>query len=294
MKRDQLFSEERLQALLSIFSEVVAKSEKALEVPAVNKRYEPTFVWRCAWEQLDLLLLRYSTGHLVAGLKPHLLRLLDLWERSEEKAAALWSEAEREPRRRWAGNISFYNRCFWLVGLALALELEDAPWQRLLKLIGNEGQDALLDRVIATRQPGRPVGTVLCHPKPYARLLAVLDGAKDRQAALLRDFVSHWYAELDRAPRKGMSRLTNLEERPDWYDNHEGVSSYFGYWCVEAVAVAKAFDIDDSLCLGHPHYPGDLLRPDGPSTHPAGEAPKVHAAVPAAKPGLLQRLRRTF
>lgn len=293
MKRDPLFSAERLQELLSIFHQVVAKSDKALEVPAVNKRYEPTFVWNCAWEQLDLLLLRYGCGHSIEVLEPHLLRLLDLWERSEDRAAAVWAEAERGPRRRWAGNISFYNRCFWLVGLALALELEDAPWQRLVKLIGNEGEDALLDRVIATRQPGRPVGSALCHPKPYARLLAVLDAPGDRQPALLRDFVTHWYAELDRPPRKGMSRLTNIEERPDWHGNHEGVSSYFGYWCVEAVAVAKAFGIDDSLCLGHPHYPGDLLRPEEPSTHPAGEAPSGHA-MPDAKPGLFQRLRRAF
>jgi hypothetical protein len=34
-----------------------------------------------------------------------------------------------------------------------------------------------------------------------------------------------------------------------------------------AVAAAKAFDIDDGLCLGLPHYPGDLLRPHGPGTH---------------------------
>ena len=30
---------------------------------------------------------------------------------------------------------------------------------------------------------------------------------------------------------------------------------------------AKAFGLDDRLCLGHEHYPGDLLRPDEPSTH---------------------------
>lgn len=290
MKRDPLFSEERLQELLSILNQVVAKSGKALEVPAVNKRYEPTFVWNCAWEQLDLLLLRYSCGHPVAELKQHLLPLLDLWERSEQLAASVWDEAQRTPSRRWEGNISFYNRCFWLVGLALALELEDRHWQRLLKLVGNEGQDALLDRIIATRQPGRAIGVALCHPRPYARLLAVLDATEDRRPALLKDFVSHWYAELDRPPGKGQSRLSNLEERPYWHGNHEGVSSYFGYWCVEAVAAAKAFGVDDSSCLGHPNYPGDLLRPQGPSTHPAHEAPKVQA-VPAAKPGLMQRLR---
>lgn len=181
------------------------------------------------------------------------------------------------------------------MGLALALELEDGHWQRLLKLMGNEGRDVLLDRVIAARQPGRTLGTALCHPKPYARLLAVLDGPEDRKPALLRDFVAHWYAELDRPPKKGMSRLTDLEERPYWYDNHEGISSYFGYWCLEAVAVVKAFHVDDALCLGHPNYPGDLLRPGGPTTHVA-PGPHGAPAAPAAvtRPGFLQKLRRVF
>jgi hypothetical protein len=33
--------------------------------------------------------------------------------------------------------------------------------------------------------------------------------------------------------------------------------------------------LDDSLCLGHAHYPGDLLRPDGPSTHPSRSEPTM-------------------
>lgn len=59
------------------------------------------------------------------------------------------------------------------------------------------------------------------------------------------------------------------------------MGSYFGRWCIEAVAAVKAFGLDDSLCLGHEHYPGDLLRPDGPSTHPVRQE---------AKGGLLARL----
>ncbi|MDZ4146410.1 MAG: DUF1911 domain-containing protein [Burkholderiales bacterium] len=42
-----------------------------------------------------------------------------------------------------------------------------------------------------------------------------------------------------------------------------------------AAAAVKAFGMDDSLCLGHEHYPGDLLRPDdGPSTHVQRQQPK--------------------
>ena len=60
------------------------------------------------------------------------------------------------------------------------------------------------------------------------------------------------------------------------------MGSYFGRWCIEAVAAVKAFGLDDSLCLGHEHYPGDLLRPDGPSTHPQRPAPPSGLAGAAA------------
>lgn len=43
--------------------------------------------------------------------------------------------------------------------------------------------------------------------------------------------------------------------------------SYFGRWCIEAIAAVKAFETDDRLCLGHEYYPGDLLWSDGSSTH---------------------------
>ena len=77
-----------------------------------------------------------------------------------------------------------------------------------------------------------------------------------------------WYSELNRSPRKGLSDDTAVYERPYWYKSHELEGGYFGYWCIEAVAAVKAFGLDDSLCLGHPNYPGDLLRPDGATTHP--------------------------
>jgi len=124
--------------------------------------------------------------------------------------------------------------------------------------------------VIASRTPARRVGSKLLHAKPYARLLKAVDGPADHQAVLLRVFVDHWYPELKRPAPKNKKTPTM---EPFWYiygdpEQHPlEMGSYFGRWCVEAVAAVKAFGLDDSLCLGHEHYPGDLLRPDGPSTH---------------------------
>jgi hypothetical protein len=109
-------------------------------------------------------------------------------------------------------------------------------------------------------------------------LLKAIDADSVQQPTLLRDFIDHWYAELKRPAPKNRKAPT-IE--PFWYiwgdpEKHPlEKGSYFGRWCIEAVAAVKAFGMDDSQCLGHEQYPGDLLRPDGPSTHPIREAPKI-------------------
>jgi len=267
-----------------------------IKLPSKNPQYRPQYIWDTAKSDIFRLAVRcYSRGDPIRDLGQHIGGLLDAWELSNKLADEL--NAHLEPGQGWdhrhllmapqvsddarahtdprawifrLSNLNHYNWCFWLVGLALALEIPEEQWQRLLALIGGEGEDELLDRVIARRQPGRKIGAALLHPKPYARLLKAIDTPLDMQTAMLRDFVDHWYPELE---RKGNQQLW-------WYIYGDPVKhplekgSYFGRWCIEAVAVVKAFGLDDSLCLGHEHYPGDLLRPDGPTTHPIRPEPK--------------------
>lgn len=134
-----------------------------------------------------------------------------------------------------------------------------------------------MDRVIASQQPQRVIGEKLLHAKPYARLLKAMDAPPDHQAVLLQAFVEHWYVELN---RRG-------NQQPWWYLYGDPVKhplemgSYFGRWCFEAVAAVKSFGLDDQGCLGHEHYPGDLLHSNN-----ARSAPVCNDA----KPGWLARL----
>lgn len=276
--------------------ETIEDEERTFQTPSANPAYRPQYVLNNVWHRLRYILTRYSRGDPIHELGQPFPGLLDAWELSNKLAAELnaqlkpgegWDhrhlltapQPSDDPRshndpRAWVfdlANLNHYNWCFWLVGLALALEIPDAQWNRLLALIGGEGADILLDRVIASRTPTRKIGAKLLHKKPYARLLKSIDAPNAQQPALLHDFVDHWYAEL---ARKGKDELW-------WYiygdpEKHPlSMGSYFGRWCIEAVAAVKAFGLDDSLCLGHEHYPGDLLRPDGPSTHPARPEPKT-------------------
>lgn len=266
-------------------SKALAEDVATRDLPSANPDYEPQFWFDHAKYCARMILLRYSRGDAPQEYRPPFAGVLDAWELSNKLSHTVCQQKKIQACRDWdfdLSNLNHYNWCFWLVGLALALEIPDDQWQRLVELIDDEGKDELLDRVIASRQPNRAIGARLLHPKPYARLHKAVSAPKEDQAHLLRDFVEHWYAEL---ARKGKEELW-------WYVYGDPVKhplsmgSYFGRWCIEAVAAVKAFGIDDSLCQGHEHYPGDLLRPDGPTTH-------VQQRTEGANPtGLIGRLTK--
>ncbi len=118
------------------------------------------------------------------------------------------------------------------------------------------------DRVIASRQADRPIGEELCFPKAYQRLLEAVKAPPEERPQLLRNYLDDWFSSLKGA---GSPNFPREHRTPYWWDfcaNKElGMKGgYFGCWCIEAVVAAKVFNIDDSLCLDHPNYPGDLLQ----------------------------------
>ncbi|VTU37609.1 hypothetical protein H6CHR_05010 [Variovorax sp. PBL-H6] len=206
---------------------------------------------------------RYSRGDSISDLAQYFDPLLLYWEESERLGKDVWTSEQKHKRQSWSVNIDQYIDCFWLIGLALALDISEPQWRRLVVLCGNDGEDQLLDRIIATRSPQRRIGRALIYPKPYQRLLGALDASSSKQALRLSDFVEHWYKELATAVKSGSCAQAYSSQVPYWYRYHNPMKgAYFGYWCIEAVAAVKAFGLDDSLCIGHPHYPGDLLRPE--------------------------------
>ena len=249
----------------------IEMAEEQLKKPSGAPTYRAEYAWGLTEDHPRQTLTQYSRGDAISQLYNPFPKVLDAWEMSNRAAETIRRDHGLEKCRDWdfqLGNLEHYNWCFWLVGLAMVFHVPDKQWARLLALIGGEGEDTLLDRVIASRQPERKIGAKLLHKKPYARLFKAIDAPPEQQAALLRDFVEYWYAELKRPANKALW----------WYDygnpeiNPLEKGSYFGRWCVEAVAAVIAFGLDDSLCIGHEHYPGDLLRPNGPSTHSRDES----------------------
>ncbi|VWB63684.1 PoNe immunity protein domain-containing protein [Burkholderia metallica] len=275
------YSEKRIEAMLGRIKE-----------PAGDPAYRPQYVFDLALKHLELILKRYSGGDPIHDLAQYFSGLLDAWEQSVRLGEDVFTDEQKALRRSWARNLDFYIISFWLVGLALMLEIPDDQWRRLIALIGNEGEDVLLDRVIASRDHDRKIGTELRHPKPYRRLLDAVDAPAAGQAKQLRLFVENWYRELDRAPKKG--GVPAIYDKPYWYGFDENIEggAYFGFWCIEAAAAVKAFNLDDNQCAGLKHYPWDLVHPEQSNTNGDHSQSDVSVAAPSTPPkrGLLKRL----
>ncbi|RYF37008.1 MAG: DUF1911 domain-containing protein [Comamonadaceae bacterium] len=211
---------------------------------------------------MDLLRMKYSRGDLVSQLRGDFDQALDGWERAEAARDLAWSPQACMTVRSWAVNIDHYIDSFWFVGLALAFRIDEASWARLVRLVGNEGEDGLLDAVIASRQPRRAIGRSFCYPQPYGRLWEASQMPRGFRAPQLARFLADWYNALATAVSCARQAQETFLRKPSWMGRHApGIGVYCGYWSIEAVAAAVGLRMDDRSCLGHPHYPGDLIRP---------------------------------
>ncbi|WP_089339485.1 PoNe immunity protein domain-containing protein [Burkholderia singularis] len=262
MNRDSLISTSDWSKWIDYSHDRIKQMLERCKEPPGDPKYRPQYLFELAVNHWELMFRRYSRGDSVGELSSYFPGLLDAWEMSIMLGENIFTSEQKEVRRSWVLNFDFYIISFWLVGFALTLEIPDDQWQRLIRLIGNEGEDILLDRVIASRDLDRKIGTELRHPKPYKRLLDAIDAPPDDQAEKLRLFVENWYRELDRPSKKG--GVPAIYDRPYWYDFDEFIEggAYFGFWCIEAAAAVKAFNLEDSLCVGLKHYPWDLVHGD--------------------------------
>lgn len=245
----------------------IASMREVDRQPGGDLNYRPQYIYEIAKKIKILMLQRYSRGDDVSELKGYFPAFLDAWEESEKLGENVWSDNIKTTRNSWAVNIDHYSDCFWMAGLAITLNVTGEDWSRLVKLMGNEGEDALLDRVISFRDPDRTIGNSLCFPKAYRSLLDVTEAPRELQPVLLRQYLDGWLAGLKDA---GSPSFPKAHRTPWWWnacvDTNRSINGgyYMGCWCIEAAVVAKVFDIDDSICLDHSHYPGDLLE-DGRS-----------------------------
>ena len=136
--RDGLVSAAWLEERIAASEREIALRRTDLMSSSGDPSYRPQFVGNLSRAFLTLLLRCYGRGDPIRNLAQYIEPLLDTWEEAERLGQAVWTEAQHHSRGAWSMNLDHYIRCFWLVGLALALDVPDNQWLRLLALIGNK------------------------------------------------------------------------------------------------------------------------------------------------------------
>ena len=188
--------------------------------------------------EYELISLKYSRGYSINILNTHLSAAIDALEvyKQHPEAEDFFFNGEQDE----------YMQAVTLLALGLLLHVDLDLFRRLVAAIGVDGQDYLLDWLVARRLPARrPATTRLLFPKTYARLRDAIQAPPDLQPRLLRAFLAGWYESLDTV----------------WYNIHahrQDSAGFTGYWCWEAAAVAYCLGLDDAELQPMPYYPADL------------------------------------
>jgi len=200
--------------------------------------------FRLVSDSIELLHQKYSRGDNLAEFKPLLNNTLEYRQWQKDYADAL-PENEQVARIGWEEIREDYLENFlkWL-SFAYCLDMGQDYYQKMLHLIANQGQDALLDNIaVAMGDTNREIAESILFKKRFGKLYKVVEGSPEQRPALVKAYLDAWY---------------KLYGSPDLH--LMDTDTYKGYWCWEAALVVKLYNIDDSSFIDHDYYPKDLVH----------------------------------
>lgn len=243
----KLATKEKYDKDIAFFDAQIAKRREALEKGIANASYAGQYAFQGAVHSLERLWCMYSRGDSVADLAAYFPTVVDLHAWALDFESKGYPPDVMESRKLWKLNFEMYVHALWLLSFALCLRAEDPVLARLLQVLGNAGEDALFDRMAASRVKDRPIGASLVYPRVTQTLYDAALAPESARGRMLVKYVGQWYGKMRRAR---------------FHDAHlrHGGDTYYGYWCFEVAGAVAAFGLDDRPLLDLPTYPKDLVR----------------------------------
>jgi hypothetical protein len=202
--------------------------------------------WR-AKEQFELMLLRYTAGEPIESM-PHELEIVVA---AYEEYAVLQRVARDD--KQWPvfllNELADYERTVQLIGLCHLLHRRDLlPRIAALEDGVYRAQDSLYEDLLAYGVEGRVDVDQWYHELYRDCINSIYGDTEEESLADLDAYLEQWYGSMKLAP---------------WHDAHldlsESGGAYFGYWAIEAAAVAYLRELDDTCLRHHLVYPKDLV-----------------------------------
>jgi hypothetical protein len=239
-KREPLMDQKYFDETIAYMNQASPKFEAKIQEPDIKLDHQKKLLYKLFRDAYELLLTQYSAGYPIAQLRESFPVIVARRERHQKALGRLGTDFAA---------IDDYVTSLWLVSLGILLDIETPLFERLLACIGNEGRDQLFERLTSTRVQGRPAGAKVMFPKPYQTLYDATITSESEEPKMISAFLNTWYPSLGKL---GIY----------WHDNHKGPKGggFFGYWCLEAGSVVKAFGIDDSEFRNAQYYPKDFVH----------------------------------
>ena len=194
-------------------------------------------------------MLRYTAGESIQALREDLENVIAAFE----QATHYVREHERNPNfppLRFI-EIDEYERVLQMIGLCFLLHRRDLlPRIAAMFDPASADKDTLYEDMLAFSLEGRFDVDHWYHDVPYCDLInTIYCDTDDECSAAFQRYLKSWYISLVKAP---------------WHDSHLNIeddtcAGYFGYWAIEAAAVAYLLEFDDTAFREHLVYPKDLV-----------------------------------
>ncbi|AIO36605.1 hypothetical protein DM39_4666 [Burkholderia cenocepacia] len=245
-RRQRFISEPYYDFWSNYYSEAIERWATQLPKNGTEEERHAHAAARRAESRFALMLLRYTAGEPIVELREQLEGVVAAYEEYALRQAAVHRPGWPPLR---LSELEDYERTVQLIGLCHLLHRRDLlPRIAAMEDPFYEGEDGLYEDLLAYAINGR-IDVETCLHESYIDCLNSIYGETDDERLTdLNAYLAQWYASM---------------KEVSWHDSHLDLSNewglYFGYWAIEAAALAYILELDDTSLHEHIAYPKDLV-----------------------------------
>jgi hypothetical protein len=245
-RRQRFISEPYYDFWSKYYSEAIERWATQLPKNGTEEERHAHAAARRAESRFALMLLRYTAGEPIVELREQLEGVVSAYEEYARRQAAVHRPGWPPLR---LSELEDYERTVQLIGLCHLLHRRDLlPRIAAMEDPFYEGEDGLYEDLLAYAMKGRIDVETCLHEQYIDCLNGIYGETDDERLTDLNAYLEQWYASM---------------KEVSWHDSHLNLSNdwglYFGYWAIEAAALAYLLELDDTSLREHITYPKNLV-----------------------------------
>jgi hypothetical protein len=241
MQREPLRDSAYWQEWIKDCIDAVQERQDKLKVTPFPEKWKKNSITQSLYYDCKrLITLKYSGEAPIEEIKDDYPQLIEAW-------VAYNQNISTGDNKKHLLLTNDYYRVLTLISWGFIFNAPIDLFQKIANHIHSNGEDALIETLLATKLTGRIATDKLIYPKSFELLYKATQARGEEQVALVKEYLSNWY--------KNMKDFIN-------YDAHKakGEGGFEGYWSFETAAVVVLYNIDDSSFRDMDFYPKDMVE----------------------------------